>query len=375
MESLKISPEQVLRWLQARQNPRVFVDVRSPKEYELGHIPGFSSAPILEDDERHQVGLAYRKQGQKAAIQRGHDLVPKEQRVARWQELIGEGPAVLACWRGGLRSQIAQSWLKSAATSVQIVEGGYKAMRNLLLKRMEHLPQLWILSGLTGSGKTELLSRLTVPVVDLEGRARHRGSAFGSFDHHPQPAQQSFENGVLLDFPGPDKACVLEDESAHIGRLSIPAPLFQAMQAAPVIILETPLAQRVHHIFTEYVAQPLRQGMPPEQLQQSLSDRLDRVVRRLGGKRHATIREQLQAGFRANPHASESHVDWIRSLLVEYYDPQYHYGFNRRPREVVFKGDRLACQQWIQHHLHSPSLDKPGTSPREVASNASLRSP
>ena len=37
----------------------LFLDVRSPKEYEDAHIPGAVNLPLLDDEERAVVGTLY----------------------------------------------------------------------------------------------------------------------------------------------------------------------------------------------------------------------------------------------------------------------------------------------------------------------------
>ena len=79
-----------------------------------------------------------------------------------------------------------------------------------------------ILGGFTGSGKTELLKSLEEKgekVIDLEGIAQHKGSAFGNIGMPEQPSQEMFENilGNKLRDAGVGSAVWLEDESQRIG--------------------------------------------------------------------------------------------------------------------------------------------------------------
>jgi tRNA 2-selenouridine synthase SelU len=83
--------------------------------------------------------------------------------------------------------------------------------RFMSLKKATKLPQLCttnfeqpfnlkILGGYTGTGKTEILHSLKKgqQVIDLEGLANHRGSAFGGIDLPPQPTTNNFKTICFL---------------------------------------------------------------------------------------------------------------------------------------------------------------------------------
>ena len=107
------------------------IDVRAPIEFASGALPFAANLPLMADEERHQVGICYKEQGQQAAIELGHQLVSgdlKAQRVKAWQDFMAANPnAVLYCARGGLRSQLSQEWLAEAGIECPKVEGGYKS--------------------------------------------------------------------------------------------------------------------------------------------------------------------------------------------------------------------------------------------------------
>ena len=169
------------------------LDVRSPGEFAKGHLPGSFNGPILNNEERHEVGLTYKTQGQDTAVELGHRLVlpQKEARVAAWAEYLNQqATPLVTCWRGGLRSGIAQEWLVQAGVPAVKVRGGYKAIRALLLEAIEKPWTGHVIAGPTGSGKTEFLRSLNLPqAIDLEELADHRGSSFGGLFRAPQPAQ------------------------------------------------------------------------------------------------------------------------------------------------------------------------------------------
>lgn len=322
------------------------LDVRSEGEFARGELPGFANVPILGDEHRHLVGLCYKERGQERAIELGHELVLplRESLIARWRAVA---PDMVVCWRGGLRSRITSEWLAEAGVGGVRVEGGFKAMRAELLAAFSSLPPLLVLSGLTGAGKTEFLRSLPASeYVDLEGLARHRGSAFGLEMDVKQPAQQTFENALGFAFWRVGDRRIVEDEGGLIGTCALPAALRACMLRSPVVVLDSTLEERVARTFDEYVARPLLR-YPRGRVRQHLLDATERIGRRLGGLRLAALRRELFAAFALPEMSLDGHAGWISMLLTEYYDPQYEYGLKRWEREIVFRGDARAVREFL----------------------------
>ncbi len=183
-------------------NNTSLIDVRSPVEFEQGAFPSAVNLPVLDNEQRREVGICYKEHGQEAAIELGHTLVSgtdKREKMEKWIAEIKKHPdAVIYCFRGGLRSKITQGWLREAGVNIPIIEGGYKRLRNYLLANLEEQVEansFLVISGNTGSGKTEILNNLSTKghrAIDLEGLANHRGSAFGE-EATPQPSQVDFD--------------------------------------------------------------------------------------------------------------------------------------------------------------------------------------
>jgi len=180
-------------YLSLFMNNTPMMDVRAPVEYAKGSFPNAVNCPLLDDAQRHAIGICYKKNGEKAAIQLGLDLATPEirtQRYAQWTSFCEQNPTgYLYCFRGGLRSRTTQQWLKEQGVQYPLVTGGYKAMRRFLLDQLEiSINKLNVvnIAGPTGSGKTRLLKHIKHH-VDFEGLAHHRGSAFGRNPYDFQP--------------------------------------------------------------------------------------------------------------------------------------------------------------------------------------------
>lgn len=332
------------------------MDVRAPVEFAKGSFPGAINAPLMTDDERHRVGVCYKEKGQAEAIRLGHQLVNgdiKAERIAVWKRFALNNPnGYLFCFRGGLRSQLTQQWLREAGVDYPLVVGGYKALRRYLLDELERLIRtqpLIILSGRTGTGKTRVLNRLPNP-VDLEGLANHRGSSFGR-QVTPQPSQIDFENRLAIallraEDHASGRVC-LEDESRLIGRCALPDTLRARMAESSLVVLEQPIEERIAIIREDYV-----EGMLTGYLQRDgqeagwanfrdyLLSAMDRIRKRLGGARHQHLRELMEDALR---HQQQNgtvtrHDHWIRALLTDYYDPMYDYQLRQKQGDIVFRG-------------------------------------
>lgn len=361
MSSVEINPGEAID-LMLKGIP--LLDVRAETEFAHGTLPNAVNLPILNDNERQQVGICYKNEGQAAAIKLGNKLISgttKAKRVAKWQAFIEAHPeSALFCWRGGLRSKTAAGWLAEKNTPLPRIEAGYKAVRTQLLQTLSQIPHksaLVILGGKTGTGKTQLLRQI-YQHVNLEALAKHRGSAFGGH-LTPQPTPINFENNLALRLLGHQnsKSLLLEDEGRTIGRLTIPAVLHDAMQQADIVLLEEPLEQRVHAIFQEYIVSALadyRQAHKEdadEHFCNWLLNSLFRIRKRLGGERYQKLHRSMQCAFKQHPHNLDGHLAWITDLLVHYYDPMYEYQLNKKNARIQFRGNTDAVLGYLTTKL------------------------
>jgi tRNA 2-selenouridine synthase len=343
------------------------MDVRAPVEFSKGAFPNTINRPLMNDIERQKVGTCYKQKGQQAALELGHSLVSgkvKEMRVAAWAEFAQANPeGYLYCFRGGLRSQITQQWLRSDVGIIYPrVVGGYKAMRTFLLESLMQTIEecrFVLVGGMTGTGKTEVIAQLD-DSIDLEGHANHRGSSFGK-RATIQPSQIDFENSLSIDLlkrrAKGQQRFILEDESRLIGRCSLPFELHQAMQDFPMVWLEDTLEGRVERILHDYVidlaAEFIRENgqengfaLFADQLRNSLAN----ISKRLGGERFQRLQVIMNEALIAQGAIGdvEGHRAWIRALLNEYYDPMYAYQRENKSSRILFAGDQQTVVSYLK---------------------------
>ena len=341
------------------------IDVRAPIEFKAGTIPLSRNLPLMNDAERALVGTCFKREGSDAATALGYDLVSdglREQRIKAWVEFLYKEPdALLFCARGGKRSQISAEWIRAAGLDIQLIQGGFRAMRALLSSFLSPNPNdIVILGGSTGVGKTVLV-RADQAAIDLEGYANHRGSAFGAH-LDAQPSQVSFENKVALDFFRMRRneigrkfktPMLMEDEGRTIGKIHLPLPLQSAMKNAPLVILEDSFDSRAQHIFKEYVLEHLkqiRQLQPTDALDVldgRLSKSLQAISKRLGMVRYRKISYMLDSALTSHRKGDASgHLEWIKTLLKEYYDPMYQFQLDKKKHRVIFRGLAEEVVEW-----------------------------
>ncbi len=353
--------------LDALKDGRPFIDVRAPIEFEQGSVPTAVNLPLLDNEQRAAIGTVYKQEGSENALALGHQLISGEMKAARlsaWSTFAHAHPdAIVFCFRGGQRSQLVQKELYQLGQTVPIVHGGFKRIRALLSQTLAanvSSAPLSILSGYTGAGKTEVLRQLTASAqlqfLDLELRAGHRGSSFGLMPE-PQPAPINFENQLAIDWLNlrsfaDGQRLWIEDESRTIGRLTLPGPLFQAMSAAPVDVIERPRAERAVRLTREYLTDSfaLCDGRTSSRWQTSakpqISAALDRIQLRLGGARHSEILGMLNEASRRfeTSGAFQEHWPWVEALLEHYYDPVYSRHLDRISDRIRFHG---STEDWI----------------------------
>jgi tRNA 2-selenouridine synthase len=299
------------------------IDVRSPSEFNTGHIPGAYNIPLFDDRERDAVGIRYKKDGRIKAILEGLKLSGPSMHLKLEQALkiSKEGRLLVHCWRGGMRSE-AIAWLFSlGGIETDVLEGGYKSYRHYVLENLSVNRNMIILGGLTGSGKTHILGYLKDKghqVIDLEGLANHKGSAFGSLGQLPQPSSENFTN-LLFDewnHVDPCRPAWLEDESRNIGTVFMPEEFYLNMQKNPAVILLMNIKTRLPRLIEEYSCYS----------SDELVSTVMKISKRLGGDRTKEATEAVQRG------------DFAKAIEItlHYYDKAYLFGLGRRQGKDIY---------------------------------------
>ena len=301
------------------------IDVRSDAEYAHAHIPGASSIPLFNDEERAVVGTIYKQQSREDAIKQGLDFFgPKmKEMLLQAEGLIKKGNAdektvLVHCWRGGMRSAAVAWLLDLYGFKVFTLRGGYKAFRNWVLEELGRQHPFQILGGNTGSGKTivlQSLKELNEPVVDLEGLAGHKGSAFGNIGLPKQPSQEMFENKLAISIrlekeKYPNNKIWLEDESQRIGTVNIPQEMWTHMRKCEIVFMDIPFTARLDYLVETYGSLDLT----------ALHDAILRIQKRLGGLETKTAISALE----------EKNFHGCFDILLKYYDKQYRKGLDNR---------------------------------------------
>lgn len=307
--------------------PVPVIDVRSPGEFQKGHIPGAVNIALFSNDERADVGTTYVQKSKEEAIKQGYSYVtPKlDYFLKASRKVAGDGPVVLHCWRGGMRSQaFAEHLSEHGFSDVFVIKRGYKAFRNYVLQYFEQPFRLRIIGGYTGSGKTHVLKVLQErggQVIDLEGLAKHKGSAFGSIGEKEQPTVEQFENSLFSAFHQLNikEPIWIEDESINIGGVKMPKNLFNQIREQDVCFMNIPREERSRFLVKEYA----------QFGNELISEAIHKISKRLGGD---NVKAALKFLDRDNYYE-------VAKITLHYYDKVYNRGISYRDPLKVFHLD------------------------------------
>jgi len=297
------------------------VDVRSPLEFQEGHIRGAINIPLLNNEERIAVGTDYKQIGQAEAIKTGFRLVgPRLEGIVNEATKISAGKELLVhCWRGGMRSNNFCQFIGMAGIKSKPLTGGYKAYRQFALEAFKKPLQITLLTGCTGSGKSEVLRALKEQgeqILDLEKLANHKGSAFGGLLMPAQPTTEQFQNELFEEILKLDqnKRIWVEDESIAIGKIFLPNDFWKTMGQSPIVRMDVDKEVRVQRLVSEY---------GPADRDEFLTI-MGKVVTKLGGQHYKAAKEKLLQGDMA------STID----ILLAYYDKAYLNSVEKRKTRV-----------------------------------------
>ncbi len=301
------------------------VDVRSPGEYQKGHIPGAANIALFSNEERADVGTIYVQKSKEEALELGYSYVTPKLNyfLEASRKVSGQGPLTVHCWRGGMRSRaFAEHLSENGFSEVYVIKRGYKAFRNYVLRYFDQPFKLRVLGGFTGSGKTHVLKVLQdrgEQVIDLEGLANHKGSAFGSIGEKEQPTVEHFENCLFSAFNQLNitEPIWIEDESINIGRVKLPMGLFNQIREQEVFFMDIPREERCRFLVNEYA----------QYGNELISKGIQKIAKRLGGDNVKAALEYLE----------QNNYYEVARITLHYYDKVYKRGIGFRDPKKVFQ--------------------------------------
>lgn len=330
---------------------KIFVDVRSPKEFEEDHIIGAINIPILDNDERAIIGTLYKKNGQETAVEKGLEFVtPKLNEFYKQIKDLKEKyeNVIIYCFRGGMRSSSFVDFINGCGLEVKKLEKGYKFYRNHVIQTNENLDKHFkfvVLHGHTGIGKTEMLLELQkrgISILDLEYYARNSGSVFGGIYYSEKAPTQKFFESQMFDYvenarKNNVKYLFMESESKKIGRCVLSANFWQMMIDGYHILVEASIEARVERCVKDYT---LKCHDNDELLRISVQKLKDT----LGKSNIETLLKKTD----------EKDYYYIAKFLMEnYYDMLYAHSQNKYEYEYTVNSDKFieACdtiEQWYK---------------------------
>lgn len=293
------------------------IDVRSPAEFALDHIPGAINLPVLNNEERIEIGTLYKQVSPFAAKKLGAAYVSRNIANHLENSLIDfprEWRPLIYCWRGGERSGAFTHILNRIGWKAMQLQSGYQGFRRIVIDVIDQAAKdfsFQVIAGMTGSGKTRILQEIGLlgqQILDLEGLAIHRGSVLGNEPNIDQPTQKGFETNLwnALNALDSKKIVFVESESKKVGGLHIPDPLMERIREGQCIELRSSTATRVSWLLREY-----RHFLSnPESFKQKLS----LLTSRYGKVQIAKWHEAIDAG---------DFKSLVEELLVMHYDPSY----------------------------------------------------
>src|SRR5438045_2038472 len=118
------------------------IDVRSPAEFALDHLPGAVNLPVLDDQERARIGTLYSASAFEAR-RLGAAVVARNIAAMLDGALADKGRdwrPLVYCWRGGQRSRALAHVLNEVGWRAMQLDGGYRAYRRHVVSQLEILP-------------------------------------------------------------------------------------------------------------------------------------------------------------------------------------------------------------------------------------------
>jgi len=318
-----------IEFRKARGRDVQYVDTRSPGEFEIDHIPGAINLPIFNDEERAIVGTIYTRESHEKAYEKGREFYEKKIESIKKSLKQIEKPKVIYCWRGGMRSKVITTLGAEIGLDCMQFVGGYKKYREYIREHLYNYklkPKLIVIHGLTGSGKTDVIEKLS-EAIDLEGLAQHRSSAFGAIGLNPA-SQKMFETNLFytLEELKNRKFIVIEGESRKIGNIIMPEFLFKAMKKGIIVKASCTFENRVKRLNSIYTNNKKNIEKTKEII---LS-----LQKKIGKKRSSEMLDALE---------KEDIPEFMKLILKHYYDPLYKFSIDKLEAEFEINTDSISA--------------------------------
>lgn len=327
------------------KNP-LYIDLRSESEYLKSTIPNSINMPILNDEERKEVGILYDSGEHEKAKEIGIEAASAK--LLDYFKIVSthghDRDIVLYCSRGGYRSTVLFNFLKSLDERVYKLNFGYKGYRHFIIEELPRQVERFKfvnINGYTGTGKTEVLEELEVlgaQVLNLEALASHRGSSFGGVGLEEQPTQKMFESLLFEKLHSfKDGTVFVESESIKIGKLSVPKFLYDAyaLSDAQVLITST-IEARVERIKNEYVH--TEDSSFVEEILQSL----DELHKYISDQRFEKYENLIRSG---------EYEIVIRELIEKYYDQNYSIKKSEFKLEIDNRNSKDTAKKILEYFI------------------------
>ncbi|MGM0369575.1 MAG: tRNA 2-selenouridine(34) synthase MnmH [Bacillota bacterium] len=341
----------------------LYLDVRTPAEFKESTIPGAVNIPLFNNQQHSKVGTVYTKESPSKAKMLGVELIaPKLPELLQEIKSVTEEykNTIIFCSRGGLRSESVRSFCELIdLPNIYKLKGGYKSYRHFVMEQLEDYDlqsRLLVIHGFTGTGKTDLLYKLeenNIPIIDLEGLANHRGSAFGSIGLGEPTNQKQFDSLLLekLEKISDAPLIAVEAESKRIGISVLPQFFLDAMDNGIHILLKRSLASRVDQIFTEYSTN----------YHQNKAAFIDRTLESISAVKKYIIQKIGKEGYnKLVDYCKNGELkEVIKILLTKYYDPLYKHSQQQHDKfSLVIEEDDLdQVKEEIIEFNHNLNLD------------------
>lgn len=311
----------------------IYIDARTKEEYNEATIPGALNIELLDHEERKIIGTIYNNKNSKKAKLKGVELVsPKIPDLVKKVNHLDKkyDNLIIFCSRGGLRSKSLAEFSDLAGIEVYRLESGYKGYRHYIIDKLENYDfkgRISVLHGNTGVGKTYILKemeKMGAAIIDLEGIANHRGSAFGSIGLEQPYNQKYFDSLLWEELKKKDKIngiIFVEAESRRVGHSVIPDFFHKKMKSGEDLLINASMEKRVDNIYLEYIKDiESNQEKFIERVLESLTAIKKYIIKKAGKDSYLRLLELAKnAEFK----------ELTKILLEEYYDPMYEHSQNK----------------------------------------------